>query len=365
MRKTLIQWLPTLLVLVLAVGNAHAESNNEHSPRPVKLIALETAGAELQRQFPARVEATTRSNLSFRMAGELLELNVSPGQRVTEGTVIARIDDQNARSQLDSARSQLELAQATHERMRYTLERGAVSQARFDESEAELRAARATFEQAEEQLAHTQLRAPYDGVIAQVPVDNRQIVQVQETVAVIQQPGEIDVVFHLPEQIVQQLPRSEEVTPFESVMAFEVRFGNSEKPYLAQLASYTTQASAQSLAYEVTLRLPQPDDITLLDGMSATVRLDLGQLLPASDNPVWHLPPDAISYRGDNPKQAVVWRFQAPDRLEAVPVTVGRLTSDGLEVSGALDADDRIVAAGAHRVSADMRVTPWEKEQGL
>ncbi|UYO73044.1 efflux RND transporter periplasmic adaptor subunit [Halomonas qinghailakensis] len=365
MRNTVIRLLPALLVLLLVAGAADAEDQNEQPPRPVKLITLEASGAALQRQFPARVEATTRSNLSFRMAGELLEVNVSPGQQVTEGTLIARIDDRNVRSELDSARSRLELAQATRERMRYTLERGAISQARFDESEAEWRAARATFEQAEEQLENTQLRAPYDGVIAQVPVDNRQIVQVQETVAVIQQPGQLDVVFHLPQQIVQQIPRSDSVSPFETAMAFEVRFGNSEKPYLAQLASYTTQASAQSLAYEVTLRLPQPDDITLLDGMSATVRLDLGQLLPASDNAVWHLPPEAISYLADSPEQAVVWRFQSPDRLEAVPVEVGRLTSKGLEVSGELDANDRVVAAGAHRVSTEVRVTPWVKEQGL
>lgn len=365
MPATFIRSLPVVMALLVLMGCEQPQEQSETSARPVKLLTLEAASATTLRQFPARVEASTRSNLSFRMAGELLELNVSPGQRVSEGDVIARIDDRNAQSELDSARSRLGLAQAQLERMRYTLERGAVSQSQYDEAESEWRAARATFEQAQEQLSHTQLRAPYDGVIAQVPVDNRQIVQVQETVAVIQQPGQLDVVFHLPQQIVQQIPRNDEVTPFETAMAFEVRFGNSEKPYLAQLASYTTQASAQSLAYEVTLRLPQPDDITLLDGMSATVRLDLGQLLPASESAVWHLPPEAVSYRGDSPEQAVVWRFQAPDRLEAVPVEVGRLTSRGLEVSGELDAGDRVVAAGAHRISADMRVTPWEKEQGL
>ncbi|MGS2742514.1 efflux RND transporter periplasmic adaptor subunit [Halomonas sp. LS-001] len=365
MRNPVIRLLPALLALLLVSGNTYAENHNEPPPRPVKLMTLEASAAGLQRQFPARVAATTRSNLSFRMPGELLELNVSPGERVTQGTLIARIDDRNVRSELDSARSRLELARATHERMRYTLERGAISQARFDESEAELRASRATFEQAEEQLENTRLRAPYDGVIAQVPVDNRQIVQVKEVVAVIQQPGQLDVVFHLPQQIVQQIPRSDGESSFEKDIIFEVRFGNSETSYQAELASYTTQASAQSLAYEVTLRLPQPDNITLLDGMSATVQLDLGQLFPASENPVWHLPTEAISYPGDNPEQAVVWRFQAPDRLEAVPIEVGRLTSKGLEIIGALAAGDRLVAAGAHRISPDMRVMPWKKEQGL
>ena len=364
MPLTLLRLLPFLLAMVVLMGCEQSQPPADDVTRPVKLITLESANTASQRQFPARVEASTRSNLSFRMAGELLELNVSPGQTVQEGEVIARIDDQNAQSQLDSARSRLELAKSMLERMRYTLERGAVSQAQFDEAQSDWRAARANFEQAQEQLTHTQLRAPYDGVIAQVPVDNRQIVQVQETVAVIQQPGQLDVVFHLPEQIVQRLPRRDG-SPFGDAMAFEVRFGNSDKPYLAQLASYTTQTSAQSLAYEVTLTLPQPDDITLLDGMSANVRLDLASLQIDSHAPRWHLPPEAVSYAGDDPDQALVWRYNGSDHLESVPVEVGTLTSNGLEVSGELAAGDRVVAAGAHRLTADTNVTPWEKEQGL
>lgn len=361
---TFLRLLPVMMVLLVLVGCDQPEAQSNEAPRPVKLVTLEAANATALRQFPARVEATTRSNLSFRMAGELIELNVSPGQKVSEGEVIARIDNRNAQSELDSARSRLELAKANLERMRYTLERGAVSQSRFDEAESEWRAARATFEQAEEQVEHTQLRAPYDGVIAQVPVDNRQIVQVQETVAVIQQPGQLDVVFHLPEQIVQRMPRSNGI-PFGDALAYEVSFGNSDNLYLAQLASYTTQASAQSLAYEVTLTLPQPDDITLLDGMSATVRLDLSDLSSEPSAPLWYLPAEAVSYAGDNPDQAQVWRFIEPQSVEAVPVDVGRLTSKGLEVSGDLSAGDRIVAAGAHRLHADIQVTPWEKERGL
>jgi len=362
---TFLRSLPALLVMLVLVGCEQPQAQPEASPRPVKLMTLEAANATALRQFPARVEASTRSNLSFRMAGELLEVNVSPGQTVTQGEVIARIDDRNAQSELDSARSRLELAQSMLERMRYTLERGAVSQSQYDESQSEWRAARAIFEQAQEQVSHTQLRAPYDGVIAQVPVDNRQIVQVQETVAVIQQPGQLDVVFHLPEQIVQRLPRSETGRPFGDDLAYEVRFGNSDTPYLAQLASYTTQASAQSLAYEVKLTLPQPNDITLLDGMSANVRLDLSLLQPGNNTPLWHLPPDAVSYAGNDPGQAQVWRFLSPKNVESVPVEVGRLTSNGLEVSGALQAGDLIVAAGAHRLTAETQVTPWETEQGL
>ncbi len=99
--------------------------------------------------------------------------------------------------------------------------------------------------------------------------------------------------------------------------------------------------------------------------MSANVRLDLSSLQTENSAPLWLLPADAVSYVGDDPDQAQVWRFIEPESVEAVPVEVGRLTSSGLEISGKLAAGDRVVAAGAHRLAENTRVTPWEKEQGL
>ncbi|MGM0702903.1 MAG: efflux RND transporter periplasmic adaptor subunit [Pseudomonadota bacterium] len=358
------------LALLALSGCQEQEAPGHEAPRPVKLVTLDDGDASRVRHFPARVEAATRSNLSFRMSGELLELDVEAGQRVEAGEVIARIDDRTARSRLESARSSLELAEATYERMRYTAERGAISQARFDEAKTERQTARSQFEQAEEDFEHTRLRAPYDGVIARVPVDSRQFVQVQETVAVIQQPGQLDVVFHLPEQIVRRLevPNAGDGTngsPFFGEMAHEVRFSRDGDPYLARLKSYTTQASNNTLAYEITLTLPQPNDILLLDGMSATVRLDLNSWMDDGESTVWRVPAEAVSYPEASPDQARVWRFSPPDRVDPVPVKVGTLTSQGLEISGELAPGERIVAAGAHRLHDDLAVTPWEKEPGL
>lgn len=364
MSVTRLYLMPIIITLLVMTGCEQPPAESVFLAQPVKLMTLEPGTASAMRQFPAQVEATIRSNLSFRIAGELIELKVKPGQRVHAGDVIARIDDRNARSELDSARARLELTKASLERMRFALQHKAVSQSQFDEAENDWRAARATFDQAEEQLTHTKLRAPYDGVIAQVPADNRQFVQVQETVAIIQQPELLDVVFHLPEQIVQRIPHSNG-HPFSEDASFEVRFSNSDKAYLAQLASYTTQANTQSLTYEIKLTLPQPEDITLLDGMSATVRLDLNKLQSNTAAPLWYLPPEAVSYAGDNPTQAQIWRYSGSEQLEAVPVTIGRLTSSGLEVSGELMEGDRIVAAGAERLTLDTKVTPWVKERGL
>ena len=88
MAVTLLRSLPILLALLVLTGCEQPQAQSPDATRPVKLTVLESANATALRQFPARVEASTRSNLSFRMAGELLALNVSPGQQVSEGEVI-------------------------------------------------------------------------------------------------------------------------------------------------------------------------------------------------------------------------------------------------------------------------------------
>lgn len=365
--------LPALLLVALALAGCSDPEPPLTKQRvfPIKLMTLAADRGGLLQRYPARVEASERSNLAFRVAGELRELEVQPGQRVEAGQLIARLDDRDANSQLSDARSSFDLAQATYQRMEYSVERGAISRARFDEAKAAFLSAKAQYEQARDRLGYTELKAPYAGVIAQVPVDNFQVVGAQETIAVLQKPGQIDVGFSLPEQQVRRISReqAEASRTSEEPVAW-VRFGADETRYPARYKEHDTSTREGSLSYEVALTLPEPEGITVLSGMSATVLLDIHRLTGGGADQ-WRVPVSAVVTRDDAPDQAVVWRYVAPaegddtGRVEAVPVEAGAVTDGGMLVAGELAAGDRLVAAGAHRMNAERRVTPWIKEEGL
>lgn len=339
---------------------------------PVKLVTLaEDRGGMLQR-YPGVVQASERSHLAFRIGGELRELLVQPGQAVAAGQPIARLDDRDAQSQLATARSSFELAEATFERMRYSVERGAISRARFDEAQAEFLSAQAQFAQARDRLSYTELTAPFDGVIASVSVDNYQVVAAQQTIAMLQKPGRIDVSFHLPEQQVRRISREAADASRESATPVAwVSFGASETRYPARYKEHDTSASEGSLSYAVTLTLDEPEDLTVLSGMSATVVLDM-QRLTGDGGDQWRVPLTAVVTRDEAPDQPVVWRY-LPDadgeedggRVEAVPVETGTVSEAGMRVRGDLAPGDRLVAAGAQQMSPERRVRPWVKEEGL
>ncbi|KGA02148.1 hypothetical protein KP05_08510 [Cobetia amphilecti] len=395
--------LKMLFGLVLATGLAacsEAEAPLEKQKvHPVKLLSLSDEGGGVIQRYPGVVEASERSNLSFRIGGELRELKVQAGQEVEKGDLIARLDDRDARSELNNARSSFNLAQATYKRMKYSVEKGAISRARFDEAQAEFQSAQAQYSQAQDQLSYTYLKAPYDGVIARVPVDNYQVVAAQETIAVLQQPGQIDVIFNMPERQVRAIDRERaEAGRHEDAALAWVRFGSGESRYPARYKEHDTSASEGSLSYEVTLTLPEPQDITVLSGMSATVELDMQQLTAATQGQ-WRVPVEAVVTQEASPDQAVVWRYvpkagdaqssesvnnvgsddgkdagksdgkqqeaTAQGTVEAVPVTVLQATGEGLVITGELSAGDRLVTAGASRMEAGEPVRPWVKEAGL
>ena len=144
--------------------------------RPVKLLTLDEMGNRSLTRYPGVVEASERTDLAFRIGGELKELNVQAGQAVTSGERIALLDDRDARNALSNAQSSYDLALATYRRMQISLEKGAISRAAFDEARAAFLSAQAQFDLAKDQLGYTELKAPFDGVIASVPVDNFQVV---------------------------------------------------------------------------------------------------------------------------------------------------------------------------------------------
>lgn len=396
-----------LVAGLLLVGGLVACSETEaplsrQQVHPVKLMALSEEGGGVIQRYPGVVEASERSNLSFRTGGELRELKVQAGQKVKKGELLARLDDRDARSELSNARSSYNLAQATFKRMKYSVEKGAISRARFDEAQAEFLSAQAQYSQTQDQLSYTELKAPYDGVIARVPVDNYQVVTAQETIAVLQQPGQIDVTFDLPERQVRAIDRERaEASRQQDASLAWVSFGSGERRYPARYKEHDSSASEGSLSYEVTLTLPEPQDINVLSGMSATVELDMQQLTDATSGQ-WRVPVESVVMQDADPQQAIVWRYvpensatqpRAADSegaednvtsgqsdsdqsdsgqgdsgqgsVEAVSVTVVQATGEGLVITGELSAGDRLVTAGASRMEAGEAVRPWVKEAGL
>lgn len=149
------------------------------SPENVAVVEERTlsTGPQLSGTLRARREASLRAEV----AGAVLQVAAETGQKVSEGQLLARIDDAAlqqsllaARSGVAAAKNALQVAEANARRARTLAEAGAAAVQQAEQAEAGLEAARAQAADAaaratlaEEQAGKARVRAPFSGVVAQ------------------------------------------------------------------------------------------------------------------------------------------------------------------------------------------------------
>jgi membrane fusion protein, multidrug efflux system len=172
-------------VLFHAGGAAAAEVAVPAAPSP----ALETAIVQSARSagttgFDGVVEAVRQTVIAAQVPGAVIALDVKVGDRVRAGQVLARLDaraaDQNAaasEAQVQAARASLDLATKDFERQRQLFQTNFISQAALERAESQFKAAQAevSAQRAQAGATRTQsgffvVKAPYAGIVSDVPV---------------------------------------------------------------------------------------------------------------------------------------------------------------------------------------------------
>lgn len=154
------------------------------APVPLASAAVQVSDEAGHGGYDGVVEALRQTVMAAQVSGAVVAINVKAGDRVQANQVLLKIDahaaDQNAaasEAQVQAARSSLALASSELERQRRLYQKQYISQAAFERAEAQFRAtsAEVAAQLAQAGAARTQsgffvLKAPYAGVIADVPV---------------------------------------------------------------------------------------------------------------------------------------------------------------------------------------------------
>src|SRR5215470_4425298 len=136
--------LAALALLPLVASCQDLAASTVATPeRPVQVQRVTLSTSSATREFVGVVRARYETDLGFRVAGKIVSRIVNVGDRVRAGDVVARLDPQDLKLQVESAEAELaaassNLAQATADLARYTTlrDRGFASFADFDRKKA-------------------------------------------------------------------------------------------------------------------------------------------------------------------------------------------------------------------------------------
>jgi len=188
-------WLVLVVLLAAAGGGAWWWFSRE---RPIEVeiatVSSRQAGAQATvLNASGYVTARRRATVSSKITGKVVQINIEEGMTVTEGQIVARLDDETQRAVVSLAQAQAEAARRNVTESEVRLEEAKITLARVsklvgvgystaaevdaaraavDSLEARIRAGREQVRVAERQIAlertnldNTVIRAPFDGVV--------------------------------------------------------------------------------------------------------------------------------------------------------------------------------------------------------
>src|SRR5947207_3458687 len=190
--------------------------------RPVRTVTVEPSAAGETVSLTGEIQPRYQADIGFRVNGKILQRPVDVGTAVKQGDLLARLDPQQYRQDLEVAKSEVAAAeaevtrsQAQEYRQRELLKNGHTTRVAYDQAlktfktaEAQLDAARAKQIQAGENLGYTDLKADDDGVITAVGADSGQVVSAGQMVVRLARPGEREAVFNVAEGTFKSAPKN-------------------------------------------------------------------------------------------------------------------------------------------------------------
>jgi len=352
MRRALLYSLTLLLLAALVAGGLWIRQKRLQelanlappTPAPWALRVAEVTRGRAIQGFPALalVKGANEVAVAPRLAGIILEMGPREGQPVTTGDLLARIDTRELEDQIASLEAQYQGAIAEAERKerdadrtRELLAQRSISESQADQQRSDARSARERVNSLRNQIAaertrldYAQVRAPFDGVIAERLADPGSLAQVGTPLyrLVATASGRLEV--RLPAEVLEEVAPGTEVIVSHRGQDLDLR-ADRVFPSLDQRALGRLEVDVPELPFGLA-----PG--ALLRARVITRAVDEALLVPA----------DALMRSGD-PDTATVFRISGTETavLDAVPVTIALRTASVGAVSGNLAPGDRVVIA--------------------
>lgn len=324
--------------LIAAAGMSSAVTAAEGA---LATVSAESSSAGNMTGFDGVVEAVTQTVVAAQVAGVVVALEVKAGDVVKAGQLLVRIDaraaEQSARSsdaQVRAAQASLEVAAKAFERQKQLFGERYISQAALDQAQAQFKATQADVaaQLAQAGVARTQsgffvVRAPYAGVVAEVPVALGDMAMPGRTLLSLYDPGSLRVTAAVPQSVAALAGAQPDI-------GIELPGLPARAQWLKPVRT-TVLPTADAATHTVQLRLDLPAAISATPGTFARVWLPV-----QVDGAQRVLVPARTVVR--RAELSAVYVVDASGRALLRLVRVGRPVGDRIEILSGLTVGERV-----------------------
>lgn len=276
-------------------------------------------------------------DLSFETSGKIIDINFTEGSFVTEGQLLAKVNDSQLQAQLKRLEAQMPLAEDRVFRQNALLQRDAVSKEAYEQVKTELATLNADIENVKANIAMTELRAPFDGIIGLRQVSTGAYASPTTVIAKLTKITPLKVEFSVPERYARQVRKGTNLT---------FRIEGFLNEFNSQV--YATESRIDDNTHTLTVRALYPNkNGELLPGRYADITLKQEEIKEALAIPSEAIVPEM----GKNK----VFVYRSGNAYPA-DVVIGIRTEAEVQIIKGLSAGDTILTSGTLQLRTGMPV---------
>ena len=278
--------------------------------------------------------------------GKITDIAQRAGNRVEEGAVMIRLENEAEAIALERAQITLDNAISEAERVKQLQRTGAVTEVRAREVELALRTAELALRQAQFDLEQRRIVAPISGWVGLIDIEVGDRVTAQEALISITDRSEILIDFRVPERVISGIKIGLPV----KIMPLGLR----DVVLQGTISAIDTIVDRASRTLRVQARVENADDL-LRVGMAFKVGLSFpGETLLSVD-------PLALQWSSDG---AFVWVVR-DGKAQPVNVTIRQRNSDQVLVEGLLTPGEQLVTEGVQSLQPGREIIVSDQSTAL
>jgi membrane fusion protein (multidrug efflux system) len=324
---------------------------NEHSSPSVTVSAMDVKFSDWQSELKASgsTRAVLGVNVTTELAGMVKTIYFVPGSYVKKGDLLAELNLDPDKAQLDVLKANESLANINYTRDKAQYAIHAISKAVLDTDVANLASARAQVAQQEAIIAQKTVRAPFSGRLGISNIYPGQYIIPGDKVTMLQNLDPIFVDFYVPQQSLHLLKKGQ----FAAVSIQS----HPKRAFIGKITAIDPGVDPSVRNVQVEATIPN-QELILAPGMFVSVYIETGK-----PTPYLTLPQSAISF---NPYGEIVYIIESAGKDEQEKpkliakqrfVVTGEKRGDQITVLNGLKEGDKIVTSGQLKLHNNSPVT--------
>ena len=344
-------------VVLLSAGchKAAAPAAPAMQAMPVQVSPVQPTNVPETDTYVSTIKSRRSSTMQPQVEGNVTKILVKSGQRVSPGQVLMQIDPlkQVAAVQAQQAaeiqtRAQYQYNQSDLQRQKQLFEAGVISRQAYDQAIQNMGTSQGAFTASQAQtstqrtlLSYYQIRAPFAGVVGDIPVHIGDYVSPTTLLTTVDQVTDLEAYIYLP---------TDRATDAKTGLPVELLDESGKK--LASSSIYFVSPEVDNGLQGILAKAPVPSNSNLRNGQILNARVTWS----TRSKPV--VPVLAVTRIGGLPFVFVAQRSGAGYIAHQKNVELGEPVGNNYPVLGGLAPGDKVIVSGLQMMQEGMPVKP-------